>query len=482
MGFAVPIKILGVLLALFSTTMLPPALIAFIAEDGEGLAFVGAFAVLLLAGALLWLPLRKLKRDLRTRDGFLVVTLFWSVLGLAGALPFLLGEHLQMSFTDAVFESVSGFTTTGASVLVGIENLPMSIRYYRQQLNWLGGMGMIVLALAILPMLGVGGMQLYKAEVPGPAKDEKLTPRINDTAKLLWFIYLGLTVACTLAFWLGGMSLFNAIAYAFSAISTGGFAPHDASMGFFDDPLLDMIGTLFMILGGLNFALHYTAWHRRTLRPYWTDPECWHYLVYLSLALVVVVAALALSSTLPFWQALRHGLFQLATFSTSTGLVSTSYGHWPGGLLVLLLFIGIIGGCAGSTAGGMKFIRALLLYKQGGRQMRLLVHPRAVQPVKLGRSTVDHRILDAVWGFFALYVALFVVFMLVLVATGLDQVTAFSAVVATINNLGIGIAGVGGGFGGLPDTAKWTLMLAMLMGRLELFTVVVLFMPAFWRG
>jgi trk system potassium uptake protein TrkH len=420
------------------------------------------------------------ERGLRTRDGFFVVTMLWVGLAIAGAIPLMLGRTPHLSFTDAVFESMSGLTTTGATVLSGIDALPLSVLYYRQQLNWLGGMGIIVLAVAILPMLGIGGMQLYKAEVPGPVKD-KLTPRIAETAKALWYIYVGLTVACAVAYWAAGMSPFDAVAHSFSTLSTGGFSTHDASLGYFHSAAIDMVGSVFMILAGINFATHYLAWRNRRLADYWKDPECRFYFGLLAAALAVIVVGLTRSGTLPFGAAFVHGLFQLATFCTNTGLATTAYYHWPAAVLMVLMFMSIVGGCAGSTAGGIKMVRALLLFKQGRRQIFLLVHPQAAMPVKLDNLAVEDDVASAVWGFFAVYMLTFGALMLVLMANGMDQVTAFSAMVATINNLGIGIGGVSSGFGAVDPAAKWALTLSMLMGRLEVFTVLVLFFPEFWR-
>lgn len=480
MPYASALKILGLLLIVFSTTMIPPAVLSVAVRDGIWWVFVVAFLIIVVLGFLCWFPFRRVHRDLRTRDGFLVVTMLWLGLAFAGAVPLMLGDEPHLTFTDAVFESMSGLTTTGASILSEIDTLPLSILYYRQQLNWLGGMGIIVLAVAILPMLGIGGMQLYKAEMPGPTKD-KLTPRIAETAKALWYIYVALTLACALAYWLGGMSVFNAVAYSFSTISTGGFAPHGASLGHFDKPVIDAVGTTFMILSGINFALHYLVWRRRTLLPYFQDAENRFYLTLLAAAVVLVVGGLFAQGTLAAGPALRHGLFQIATFCTNTGLATTAYWEWPTDVLMTLMLLSIIGGCAGSTAGGIKMIRALLLYKQGQREISRLVHPQATMLVKIGGRSVDDSVASAVWGFFAVYMVTFAVLLLVLMATGIDQVTAFSAIVATINNLGIGIAGVSGGFGWMADTAKWALVASMLMGRLEIFTVLVLFFPAFWR-
>ena len=474
-------RILGMLMMVFSTTMLPPVSISLWTQDGAAIAFLIAFFTILGIGAALWLPMRNRHRDLRSRDGFFIVTLFWAVLAGCAALPLMLATHPHMSLTDAYFESMSGLTTTGASVLSEIDSLPPSILYYRQQLNWLGGMGIIVLAVAILPMLGIGGMQLYRAETPGPIKDAKLTPRIAETAKALWYIYLGLTVACTLAYWVGGMPLFDAIAYSFSTVSTGGFAPHSASMAYYDHPVLSWLGVVFMFIGGANFALHFSAWHRRDLRLYIIDPEFLCYLLIILGSIAIATAALYGFGSYSFLDALRHGSFQIVSFSTSTGLTTAEYPGWPSFLPVGLMFISIIGGCAGSTAGGVKVIRFLLMFKQGYRELLRLIHPQGQFLVKLGNRGVDDHITTAVWGFFATYIAVFGLILLALLGTGLDQITAFSAVVACLNNLGIAFGGISDGFAHVSDSAKWMLALAMLMGRLEIFTVLVLFLPAFWR-
>ncbi len=483
MQFTVVQRILGLLLMLFSTTMLPPVGISFLYRDGVAEPFLLAFALTFVTGALLWYPVHRVRRDLRLRDGFLVVVLFWTVLGVFGALPLALGTSPNLSVTDAIFESVSGLTTTGATVITGIDTLPKSILYYRQQLQWLGGMGIIVLAVAILPMLGVGGMQLYRAETPGPMKDTKLTPRITETAKTLWYIYLGLTVSCALAYWVAGMDLFDAVGHAFSTVAIGGFSTHDASMGFFHDtPLIEIIAIVFMLLSGTNFALHFVAWRRLSVTPYTQDSEFRTYLTILGL--VAAITSVYLYITQVYSEpdaALLHGVFQAVSIGTTTGFTTAAYHTWPGFLPVMLLFTSFIGGCAFSTAGGMKVIRFLLLLKQGTREIVRLVHPNAVIPIKVGGKALSNRVVDSVWGFFATYVAVFTILLLLIMATGLDQITAFSAVAASINNLGPGLGEVGLHYGGLPDFAKWLLCFAMLLGRLEIFTLLVLLTPAFWR-
>ncbi len=475
-------RILGLLLMVFSFTMLPPAAVGWFYGDIGVRPFLDGFLVTLGTGLVLWWPARRVRRDLRLRDGFIVAVSFWVVLGLFGAIPLAFAVHPHLSITDAVFESISGLTTTGATVIVGLDALPKSILFYRQELEWLGGMGIIVLAVAVLPMLGVGGMQLYRAETPGPIKDAKLTPRIAETAKALWYIYLGLTIACGLAYWLAGMDVFDAIAYSFSTVSIGGFAPHDASMGYFNQPLIEAVAIVFMLLSGANFGLHFFAIRRRSLRPYLDDSEFRTYFTVLAVLAVITVGYLYLTQHFGhFGDDLRHGLFQAVSIGTTTGFTTSAYHQWPGFLPALLIFASFIGGCAGSTGGGIKVVRFLLLLKQGGRELMRLVHPNAQFAVKIGRRPVDDRVIDAVWGFFAAYVATFSIIMLALMATGLDQVTAFSAVAACMNNLGPGLGSVGDNFANLNPLAKWLLCLAMLFGRLEVFTPLVLFTPGFWR-
>jgi len=467
---------------LFSMTSLPPMIIDFWYQEGTSQAFFYSYLSLLVAGLVLWLPVRNEKKDLRLRDGFVVVVLFWFVLGGSGALPFIWYEALEISVADAVFESISGLTTTGATVLTELDSLPHSILFYRQELQWLGGMGIIVLAVAILPMLGIGGMQLYRAETPGPVKDNKLTPRITETAKALWYIYLSLTIACAVSYWLAGMSPFDAVSHSFSTVAIGGFSTHDASIGYFDSVWVEATAMVFMILGGANFALHFIVFRRWDFKTYSSDAEFVTYLRVLFLIAIICVSYLYYNHTYgDLDSALRQGVFHAISIGTTTGFTMSEFYLWPGFLPVLLLFSSFIGGCAGSTGGGMKVIRVLLLLKQGMRELVRLVHPSAQVVVKVGNKPVSNSVMDAVWGFFAAYVAVFVIIMLLLMASGIDQITAFSAVAATMNNLGPGLGEVGANYASINDFAKWVLCISMLMGRLEIFTLLVLFTPAFWR-
>ena len=476
-------KILGLLLSIFSFALVPPLVIAQWTGDGTASAFAIAITAIFCAGLILWVPVRKVDRDMKLRDGFIVVVLFWVVLGTSGSIPFLLVDALNMSLPDAIFESLSALTTTGATVIVGLDHLPPSILFYRQLLQWLGGMGIIVLAVAILPILGVGGMQLYRAETPGPMKDAKLTPRITETAKALWYIYLGLTVACALAYFAAGMDLFDAISHSFSTVAIGGFSTHDLSLGYFNNPLIEAIAVVFMFLAGINFSLHFLAWRHRNAKPYIFDSE---FKLYTAVTVgVCLVCGFGLGLTLyqgDWLHAFRLGVFQAVSIGTTTGFTTAEFQSWPGFLPVLLIFASFVGACAGSTGGGIKVIRILLLYKQGRREIQRLIHPNAIITIKMGGRPVNSRVVDAVWGFFVTYIAVFAALLLSVMATGLDQVTAFSAVAACLNNLGPGLGDVSAHYGGLSSTAKMILAFAMVLGRLEIFTLLVLLTPAFWRA
>jgi trk system potassium uptake protein TrkH len=445
------------------------------------LPFVIAFLVTLASGLLLWFPVKGFQKEMRLRDGFIVVAMFWLVLGLSGSLPLMLSSTPHLSITNAIFESISGLTTTGATVITGLDELPKSILYYRHQLQWLGGMGIIVLAVAVLPMLGIGGMQLYRAETPGPMKDNKLTPRIAETAKALWYIYLGLTVACALAYWVAGMTGFDAICHSFSTVAIGGFSTHDQSMGFFDSAIIEMVAIVFMLLAGVNFSLHFLAWQNYSLKPYFADAEFRAYLKILGFVSLITMMYLYVTGTFDAGGAIHNGLFQVVSIGTTAGFTTAEYHNWPGFLPALLLLSSFIGGCAGSTGGGMKVIRVLLLLRQGMREVIRLIHPNALVPVKIGGNVLEERVVDAVWGFFSLYVGSFIIMALLLAASGLDLVTAFSAVAACMNNLGPGLGDVGSHYTNINDPAKWILCFAMILGRLEIFTVLVLLTPAFWK-
>ncbi len=493
----VVLRVLGSLLSMFSITMLPPVVVGLIYQDGAILPFALSFVLTLATGLLLLWPVREHQATLRLRDGFVVVVMFWAVLSVFGGIPFLLSPELDLSVASAIFESVSGLTTTGATLIVGLDDLPHSILFYRQQMQWLGGMGIIVLAIAILPMLNIGGMQLYRAETPGVNKD-KLTPRIAGTAKALWYIYLGLTTSCALAYYFAGMSVFDAIGHSFSTVAIGGFSTHDASIGYYESSTIEMIAVIFMLISGVNFALHFMVFrglsNRRnrenkrlafkslSFKQYFQDEEFRVFMGLLFVLTIITSTYLYTTNTSGLSDSLIDGIFHVVSIGTTTGFTSAEYFNWPGFLPVLLLFASFVGGCAGSTGGGMKVIRVLLLFKQGQRELKRLLHPSANIMVKVGSRAIPNQTIDVVWGFFATYLALLAIMLLLLMANGLDQQTAFSAVVACLNNLGPGLGQVAANYSSLSDFSLTVLSMAMLFGRLEIFTLLVLFTPAFWKS
>ncbi|QOR40138.1 potassium transporter [Billgrantia diversa] len=481
MSLRVILRILGLLLMMFSLTMMPPILVSLLFGDGQWEAFSIAIAITVATGVVMYLPNRRAHKELRTRDGFLIAALFWSVLGLFGSLPLMLTGDAALMPTDAVFESFSGLTTTGATVITGIEFLPESVLYYRQQLQWLGGMGIVVLAVAILPTLGVGGMALYRTEIPGPLKDSKLTPRITETAKALWYIYAALTLTCFLAYMAAGMNWFDALGHSYSTVAIGGFSTYDASIGHFDSVLIELICVFFLVISAMSFSLHFLAWRGRQLSHYLHDPEARFLLIFLSGLAIITVVSLWLTGTHNTEFGLRHGLFQAVSVATTAGFAVDDFSAWPGALPFLLFMAAFIGGCSGSTGGGMKVIRIILILKQGMREVMRLIHPSAVIAVKVGKVSVPDGIAQAVWGFFSAYLMLFFLMLVGVMATGVDQVTAWSTVASSLNNLGPALGEASQNYGELPQLSKWILVVAMLLGRLEIFTVLVLFTPAFWK-
>lgn len=481
MHLQIALKILGILLMVFSITMVPPIIVSLIYDDGAMIAFADTFALTLISGFVLWILFLRHDAEMRIKDGFLITTMFYLLLGAVGAIPLIQESSIGLSWPNALFESFSGLTTTGSTVLTQIDSLPESVLFYRQQLQWLGGMGIIVLAVAILPMLGIGGMQLYRAETPGPVKDSKLTPRIKQTALALWSIYLGITVICALAYWLAGMTLFDAICHSFSTVAIGGFSTHDASIGYFDSPLIESIAIFFMVLAGMNFGLHFFAFRERTIGHYLRDDEVQFYLAILIATTIVVSGFLYHSAEYDGLQAIRYATFQVVSVFTTTGFATADFSEWPSMLPYLIFFGAFTGACAGSTGGGMKVMRVMLIAKQGLREIHRLIHPNAIFPIKMNKRPVSNGVIEAVWGFFSVYVILFLFMLLAMVATGMDFLSAFSAVAAAINNLGPGLGSVAYHYSDISDSAKIILCFAMILGRLEIFTLLVLFTPMFWR-
>jgi trk system potassium uptake protein TrkH len=472
-----------VIVILGLTMLLPLAVSALHPEDDALYAFKEGLAVCLIFGGVLWLATRRYARELQVRDGFLLVGLAWLAVPAFAAVPLMLYLH-DLSFTDAYFESVSGLTTTGATVLAGLDALPPSVNLWRCELQWLGGMGILVLAVAILPLLGVGGSQLFKAETPGPMKDTKLTPRITETARGLWQVYFLLTALCALAYWAAGMGALDALMHSFSTLSLGGYSSYDASFGHFDSPVIEAVAIVFMTLAGINFGSHFLAFRRLSVAPYRRDPEAGAYLLVMGASCAGIALYLWGHGVYPeLATALRFAAFNVVSIATTTGYASTDYSLWPLFAPVWMLFLCSFVSCSGSTGNGIKMVRALLLYKQVFREMTRIMHPRAVAPVKLGGAPVANNVMYAVLAFSFIWMASVVILTLTLVASGMELVSAFSAVVACVTNTGPGLNEVGPAtnYASLTDFQTWVCAFATVLGRLEFFTLLVLFTPGFWR-
>ena len=475
-------RVLGLMLMVFSASMLVPIIFATIYQENTLPMFFLAFTITMIVGFLSWLPARNMKGEIRIRDGFIITVLFWLVLSTFGALPFALSQETNLSFIDALCESISGLTTTGATVFTNLEDLPKSILYYRQQLQWLGGIGIVVIAVSILPMIGVGGMQIYKAETPGPIKDTKLTPRIAETANALFKIYVFLTVVCAIAYWVAGMSWFDALSHSFSTISIGGFSTYDESLGHFDNNAVLTIASIFMVVSGLNFALHYTAWHARSIKSYISDPEARLFVLVILFGILVTTYFLYTTASMPNEEILFVGVFQLISILTTTGFTTTEFHLWPSFLPFFLILLSFFGACAGSTGGGIKMGRILIMSQQVVREIYRLIHPNAVLPIKTKKHKIPERVTDGIWAFFGIYFFIFYVMVLLLLANNLDYITAWSATAASFNNLGPGLGAVAENYADLNAMSKAVLCSGMLLGRLEVFTLLVVLSPTFWRN
>lgn len=479
------VRIVGILVMCFSVTMLAPAFVALLYGDGGGKSFMQAFVISLVAGALLWWWSRQHKEDLRSREGFLIVVLFWTVLGLLGAIPFMLFDMTHLTFADAVFEAFSGLTTTGATVMSGLDSLPKAILFYRQFLQWIGGMGIIVLAVAIIPLLGIGESQLYRAESSGPLKDRKMRPRIAEVAKLLWFTYLFLTILCAVAYWVAGMEVFDAIGHSFSTISNGGFSTHDLSLGYFNSPMIYIITAFFMLIGGCNFSLHIAliSNFRRTgiWGNYYRDPEFRFFFFLQILFITIFSLGLYMSYDLSLFDAFAQGALQLSSMSMTAGYTLFDLNALPAFLSMLLVVSAVIGGCAGSTSGGLKAIRVLVLSLQATRELNHLVHPNLVQPIKFGRNILPQRVVESIWAFLITFLFVFLICVFAVILCGMEPYDAIGGVLATLTNAGPGLGATSQTFAHVPDSAKFVFTFAMVCGRLELFSLLVLFTSAFWK-
>jgi trk system potassium uptake protein TrkH len=477
------LNVLAVMTMIFAAAMMVPAAVALVADDAAQSVFEKAVLITLIAGILLWGITRSRRRELQPRDGFLLVALVWTVLPAFATLPLLMFLP-ELSFTDAYFETVSGLTASGGTILSGLDALPPSINFWRMFLVWMGGMGVVVLAVAILPLLGVGGSQMFKAETPGPMKDAKLTPRIAETAKGLWGIYALITIACIVSLKLAGMTWFDATVHSFSTMGLGGFSTHDASFGFWNSPAIEAVTIFFMLLAGINFGTHFLAFRRRDWQPYKTDPEAWVYLLLVT-GSCFIIAWFLLGNRFyeDFWTALRYASFNVVSVATTTGFSNTDYGQWPIFAPVWMLFLCGFATCSGSTGGGIKMVRAVIMVKQTLRELKRIVHPRAYIPVKLAGSMVENNIVFAVLAFMLVYGGTVTVLTMLLTASGLDLITSASAIIACVNNTGPGLAKVGPSttYAVLTDFQTWLCTIAMLLGRLELMTLLVVFTPGFWR-
>ena len=480
------LRVLGMLMVMFALSMLLPFAVSWFADDGIWRIYPWAIGITAAAGLSLWVGLDHFRRELQPRHGVILVTLVWVVLPLCAMLPLVLGlghVGLSISFTHAYFEAVSGLTTTGATVLTGLDALPVSINVWRTFLQWLGGMGILILAVAILPLLGVGGAQLFRAEAAGPIKDTKLTPRMTETAKGLWGVYGVFSLSCALAFWAAGMEPLDALMHMFATVSLGGLSSHDASFAYFDSPLIELIALVFMLLASCNFALYFVAMRKGRWDGFWRDPEMRATLAVLLGGGLIVALLLWAKGVYGPVEALRYGIFHVVSVATTTGFTTVDYLSWPVFAPVLMLLLSGVATSAGSTGGGIKMVRMLILLKQARRELTRLVHPRAMQPVRLGNGVVDDRMIFSVLAFMLVYGATVITLSMVLLLTDLDPVTAFSAVLASVHCMGPGLGALGpsSNYAVLTDFQTWICTLAMLLGRLEILSFMALLSPAFWR-
>ncbi|TXI26200.1 MAG: TrkH family potassium uptake protein [Nitrosomonas sp.] len=476
-------NLLGKIIAVFALTMLIPYGIAIWSDDGSSTIFGDSILVTFISGIVISLITLPYKKELQIRDGFLLVVLVWLLLPCFGMLP-LLNYFPELSIAKAYYEATSGLTATGGTVLTGLDTLPYSINLWRGEMVWLGGMGLIVLAVAILPMLGVGGRQLFKAEIPGPMKEAKLTPRIAETAKGLWLVYLVLTIACLIAYKLAGMNWFDAIMHAFTTLGLGGFSSHDASYGYWNSPLIEFVAMVFMLISGINYATHFLVWRTNSLSSYQNDPEIRPYIyIVLSSCIFLAVYLWLMGVYDDPLHALRYAAFNTISVATTTGYSNTDYSLWPIFAPLWMLFLSGFCTSSGSTGGGIKMIRVRILYRQFFREMITIMHPQAVSPVKLGRNVISNQIIFAVLVFLFVYLSSIILITLLLTLSGLDEMTAFSAAVASFNNLGPGLNQIGPAttYASLSDFQIWICSFSMLLGRLEFYTLLIVFTAAFWR-
>ena len=472
-------KIIGIMLMMFAGTLMIPIVTSLSFSDGNLQTFIVSLLVFFIIGMLLYFPNSKIKSsDIKSKEGFLIVVLFWLILSLFGSLPFILDKDLSLSFVDALFESISGWTTTGATIIDDLENLSPSILIYRQMLQWLGGMGIVILALAILPMLGVGGMQLYKAESTGPIKDNKISPRIAETAKSLWRVYIGLTIVCALLYFFAGMSIFDSVAHSFSTIAIGGFSTYNDSVGHFNSPIIEFVCIIFMLLAALNFILHFLAMKSGSIAIYFKDTEVrsFAFIIIIFLSLIYVFH-LVNNSDIP----LRHIIFQLISFITTSGFTSTSYESWPSFIVFTLLLVSFFGACAGSTGGGIKIIRIVLVLKLLKKGLLRTLHPTAQVPVKINDQAISDEVASNIYDFIVFYILSYMILSFLLLIFGNDIATSFSSVASCLNNLGPAVGDAVNSYSSLSTSSKYVLSFTMILGRLEIYTLLIILTPYFWK-
>jgi len=462
------------LVAFFAVSMLIPAIYSFITKDGFFISFLISFCMIIAPSILIWAATKKYKEDLQAKDGFFVITFFWLILASVGSIPFLL---FGIAPIDSFFESMSGITTTGATVITGLDELPKSLLLYRQLLQWLGGMGLIVLAIAIMPLLGIGGGQIFKTDVPGAMNDQKLTPRIKETAQSLWLIYVILTILCAIFYFLNGMGPFDAISHALSTVSIGGFSTHDESIGYFNSFGIELVCIIFMLLSALSFALHYNAYTNFSIKKYFYDPESGFFIGMLFFIFIIIL----ISSMFYDFGSVTSILFQTVSIVTTTGFTNDDYSSWPLFASFLLLMGAFVGACSGSVGGGIKSWRFMIMINHSIINLKKMIHPHGVFTLKLGpNKVVENDVAASVWGFFSIYVISFMILLVLMLFTGMDFLSAFSAIGACLNNLGPGLGMVADSYSGVSDFGKVILSFAMILGRLEIFTLLVILVPSFW--
>ncbi|CAM3793308.1 TrkH family potassium uptake protein [Rahnella bruchi] len=478
----VVVHLCGFLVFLYSFSMLPPMLVALFDKDRSYFVFLSTFLTFFMVGGLAWLFTKRSGIQLKTRDGFIIIVLFWLLFSLISAMPLWLDDTLGMSFADALFEGVSGITTTGATVIGNVSGLSKTYLYYRAQLNFIGGLGVIVLAVAVLPLLGIGGAKLYQSEMPGPFKEERLTPRLADTSRTLWLTYVLLGLACSAAYMMAGMPAFDALCHGLSTVSLGGFSTHNESIGYYHSNAIELVAGAFSLLSGINFTVWFIAFSRRTLKPFRQNAELRFFLLVTFIIVLIVALQVWHAGMYNLRDSLVHAFFLTSSMITDNGLATGDYASWPSNVIVLLLMASFFGGCVGSTCGGIKALRFLVMFKQSRQEVHQLSHPRALLPIRVGGSVVTERVLRSVWSFFFLYILITVFFVWALSLMGYDLMTSFATVAACINNMGLGFGDTASTFDTLNSGAKYLMCAAMILGRLEIYPVLILFSRFFWRG